>query len=127
MHMHVRAGGLPAEGTSNVRTPTIHLNGTGASPLQNGYEAAYRALTDAINAVNEASPNARDYYPQGAQAYSQAVKEHSRRLAALAQVRDELLVLHDSCHTGAAGGDVELEASAEFREYVASHGRGGGR
>lgn len=83
-----------------MMTPTIHRNGTPASQLQQAYEAAYRALTDAIEAVNAASPNGRDYYPQGAQAFTQAAAEHSRRLAALAAVQEELLALHDACEPG---------------------------
>ena len=73
-----------------MRIPTIHLNG---SPIQHIYdglgEAAYR-LTEAIEAVQKAGPNARDYYVQGPEAFRQAADEHIARLAKLQAVASEL-------------------------------------
>lgn len=84
-----------------MKTPTIHLNGTARSQLQEQYDRAYRALTEAVQALNDAGPNARDYYVQEVGAYGVACREHEARLAALAQVRDDLLQLFDSCSEGA--------------------------
>lgn len=55
--------------------PTIHLNGTSATDLRDGYAAAYRAIDKAIDALAEAELNGRDFYPQGPDAYYQARKE----------------------------------------------------
>jgi hypothetical protein len=76
--------------------PTIHMNGTPRAQIQEPLETAYRAMTDAINAVIETAPNARDYYPQGPTAFPQAATEHERRLAALRAVQEELLALYEA-------------------------------
>ena len=52
--------------------PTIHLNGTGAKMLAEGYEQAERKLSDFIDAFCNIEFNARDYYPQGPEAYEAA-------------------------------------------------------
>ena len=56
--------------------PTIHLNGT--SPETMLFEAtnAYEALTRALDAIQGAHPNARDYYPQGVDAAAAAIREY---------------------------------------------------
>ena len=71
-------------------TPTIHLNGTSARDLAEVYSNAARAVDEAIDAIAQASPNGRDYYPQGPDAMAKAVDEHSARLEALRQIRTEL-------------------------------------
>jgi len=75
-----------------MRLPTIHLNGTSADTLLDEYWAALDALQKAIEVLQDAAPNARDYYPQGDGAFHEAAREHKARLAALhgvlAEVRD---------------------------------------
>ena len=73
--------------------PTIHLNGTSAESLMEGYQKAYEAVSEAILAVARAYPNARDYYPQGNEAFSGAMLEHGRRLMLLQTVGRELETL----------------------------------
>lgn len=75
---------------NKLTLPTIHLNGTAASTLLRGYETAYEAVGRAIVEVGDAYPNARDYYPQGDEAFSGALLEHDRRLMLLKVVAEEL-------------------------------------
>jgi hypothetical protein len=70
--------------------PTVHLNGTSKRELFDGYLNAYRAVIDAIGAVQASAPNARDYYPQGNDAFRAARDEHVARLHALQTVADGL-------------------------------------
>jgi hypothetical protein len=44
--------------------PTIHLNGTGADSLEREYRAVRRAIAAAANALQAATCNQRDFYPQ---------------------------------------------------------------
>jgi hypothetical protein len=65
--------------------PTIHSNGTSRAELVRGYEAiddALHALEEALYAVEF---NARDYYPQGPSAWTDA---KAQRLASLAKIRE---------------------------------------
>ena len=73
--------------------PTVHLNGTSRKELLEGYICAMDALDLAISALRACSPNGRDYYSQGPDAISEAVKEHVRRLEAVKQVHDEIAEL----------------------------------
>ena len=70
--------------------PTIHLNGTGADALRHEYRALRKATAAAIDALVEATCNARDFYPQaqGVDAYYRAREERDAMLANLIQVRD---------------------------------------
>lgn len=70
-------------------TPTIHLNGTSKEVLSSQVCNAGIALEHALDLMREACPNARDYYPQGEQAFAQAVLEHKARLLAIKVVVDE--------------------------------------
>jgi len=78
-------------------TPTIHMNGTSGRDLAEGYSKAARAVDAAIDAIAQAGPNGRDYYPQGPEAMTKAVEEHSARLYALRQVHTELQELCIHC------------------------------
>ena len=80
-----------------MRKPTLHLNGSGKGHLAEAYEAAYKALYQAEQAVQNAAPNARDYYPQGDSAFREAQREHTERLLALVRVRKEILELLEHC------------------------------
>ena len=68
-------------------TPTIHLNGSSRESLQQGYENAYRALSEAIARFADNGFNARDYYTQGTNAYSDARVERDKHLQALYSAR----------------------------------------
>jgi len=80
--------------------PTIHLNGSSAEGLAEGYRGAYSAVGDAIRAVQATAPNARDYYTQGPGAVSKADKEHRARLQRLSDVQKELEDLGVYCLNG---------------------------
>lgn len=73
-----------------MRLPTIHLNGTSKAALLDAYEAAGSAVLAASEALAEAAPNARDYYPQGDGAFKQAQEEHNVRMMKLNSVLFEL-------------------------------------
>lgn len=70
--------------------PTIHLNGTAAIDLNEGYEIALNGIRAAIEALQASAPNARDYYVQGHGAFASAVREHEARMHKLADVAHEL-------------------------------------
>lgn len=76
--------------------PTIHMNGTSKESLLRGWDKAYVAINDAMNALAEAGPNGRDFYPQGPEALAIAIKEHSARMTKLDEVRSELQELCNS-------------------------------
>lgn len=75
-------------------TPTIHLNGTSAESLLKTSDHAIRKLREAISALGEAMPNARDYYHQGSEAFYQAQNEHRAREQAIAKVLEDMVAIH---------------------------------
>lgn len=77
--------------------PTLHLNGTSRAALFNAYVEATFAVEAAIDAVADASPHGRDYYPQGEDAFDKARAEHNARLEALNKVANELHRLSEHC------------------------------
>lgn len=78
-----------------MQKPTIHLNGTPASRLSEAYYAAANAIQDALTALGKAHPNARDYYVQGADAYSKADTEQEERYDKLRSVYTDMVALAD--------------------------------
>ncbi len=73
--------------------PTIHRNGTSADALLEQARAAGDALREALDALQGAAPNARDYYPQGPDAYRAAEAEHAARIGALRRVLADMQAL----------------------------------
>ena len=82
-----------------ITIPTVHLNGSAGSVLQAQNEAALKGVEAAIELLAAAAPHGRDYYPQdvstdtlvdGMIAYRRAEKQHSARMTALANIREEL-------------------------------------
>jgi hypothetical protein len=71
-------------------TPTIHSNGTSRDALLTLTCDAGRAVRLAMEAVAAAAPNARDYYPQGPDAITQAMAAQDERLRLLRQMWIEL-------------------------------------
>lgn len=80
-----------------MKFPTIHLNGTSRKALHHGYREAALAVKRAIDATAETYPNARDYYPQGDEAFYAARQEHEERVRLLAVVHGQLLDLVYHC------------------------------
>jgi ferredoxin-NADP reductase len=70
--------------------PTIHLNGTSREMLSDQLCEAYSAVRIAGDTLAKAAPNGRDYYPQGPEAFEQAVREHYARMAKLRDVMKEI-------------------------------------
>ncbi len=87
-----------------MQAPRIHLNGTSRERLEQQFEQAGRALSVALEALNEAAPNARDYYVIDSTAFSRAVKEHQARLLAVQGVREEIQALYESLYEGDNAG-----------------------
>lgn len=59
----------------NLTTPTVHLNGTSFKTLWEDYSAAADAHREFTRVFGCIEFNARDYYPQGPQAWEKALKE----------------------------------------------------
>jgi len=84
------ACGCPRLSDVHWSIPTVHLNGTGKAALLNANTEAFRALSDTVVALAEATPHARDYYVQGDGAYTKALREHSARLDRVTSVMREI-------------------------------------
>ena len=76
-----------------MMTPTIHLNGTSREALLTQCKNAKAALHNAYDAMREAQPNARDYYPQGDGAFKKAQQEHLERLARVQALMSEYAIM----------------------------------
>jgi hypothetical protein len=70
--------------------PTIHTNGTSQGNLLGQVWHAKASVWLAIEALNQAAPNERDYYPQGLDVYRLAMAEHISRVNRLGDVWREL-------------------------------------
>ena len=73
-----------------MMTPTIYLNGTSKDELITQVETAAHAMRAAIDALNDAAPNARDYAPQGPAAFRFAASEHRLRVETLTRIKDDM-------------------------------------
>lgn len=73
--------------------PTLHMNGSSSDTLLATYRKSVEALRLAIDALSAASPNGRDYYPQGDGAMRTATAEHTSRISRLVSVKQELEAL----------------------------------
>jgi hypothetical protein len=67
--------------------PTIHLNGTGAKSLADEYHNVWQAIERAIEALEAATCNERDFYPQGDEAWQQAKAERAAAFQKLTEVQ----------------------------------------
>lgn len=70
---------------ASLTLPTVHMNGTGFKMLFEGYDQASDQLRHLTDAFGNIEFNARDYYVQGPDAYTQARDE---RQAIYAKLRD---------------------------------------
>lgn len=73
-----------------MRLPTIHINGTHRNNLLEGLSKVSSTLGDALYAMRRASPNARDYYPQGQEAFAEAASGHASRIERISSVAAEI-------------------------------------
>lgn len=70
--------------------PTLHNNGTSYEELIRQLENASRALDDALAALTNAAPNARDYYVRGQSAFLIAAQQHNSRVSAVKAVQVQI-------------------------------------
>ena len=70
--------------------PRVHLNGTSQTELLDLRFAVVDALNEAGDAFAKASPNGRDYYPDGPEAFESANKQHERRIDTLKSLIKEM-------------------------------------
>lgn len=83
--------------TTTLAVPTVHLNGTGATSLKAQYEAAYRAVVAAREAIAGIETHGRDYYVQAdPDAYQKARGQHLWRIQQLGHIEDELHALYQA-------------------------------
>ncbi len=75
--------------TKTANVPMIHRNGTTAQGLLDEMMPALIAIQNAIEALQHASPNQRDYYPMGEQAWRDALQAHCNRIETLKNVAHE--------------------------------------
>ncbi len=68
--------------------PTIHMNGTGAQNLEEQYRAVRQAVQAAGDALQAATCNARDFYPQEPGAWQRARAERDEAFRLLRLVSD---------------------------------------
>lgn len=78
--------------------PTVHLNGSSPEYLVDTLRDAGDALGAALRALNDAAPNARDYYPQGDGAWKLALAEHEADMRALRDMRARYVVAMEHVH-----------------------------
>ena len=73
-----------------IQIPVVHLNGTGKEELLKFYDDAFTKLESAYQALKQAAPNGRDYYPISAFAIAGAQNDHQNRLRLIDSVKDEI-------------------------------------
>ena len=71
--------------------PTIHTNGTNPHDLLAGYRAAMEAVSVSMKALADIEFNARDYYVQGPQAWTQAQAARESMFTQLGSVYSDLM------------------------------------
>jgi hypothetical protein len=81
---------------SNLAIPTVHLNGTSKSALVEQLCDAIDAIHAAGTKLAQACPNGRDYYPQGANAIQEALRQHEGRMKKLKEIADELHLIAEA-------------------------------
>lgn len=82
---------LEAPAKPALSAPSIHLNGSSADALIEQLTGAGRALRDALRALDDAAPNARDYYLQGdGDEFGKAMREHLSRVERVRSVMEEI-------------------------------------
>ena len=69
--------------------PHIHRNGTSPDELLRQFTDVASALREALEKIQAAAPNGRDYYPMGNDAFGQAAKQHVRQREAVEGVLRE--------------------------------------
>ena len=74
---------------SDIVTPIIHLNGDRPDVLLANLKDAYRAIRAAIVALQQCTPNGRNYYPDPGR-FERARTQHDERLDKLLAVAQSI-------------------------------------
>jgi hypothetical protein len=85
------------ESKKSVVLPMLHLNGTSPETLQEGYLKAYRAINDAIAALNSLEFHSRDYYPIGPDAWTKARREREEQYDQLRSMSVKFMEVIELC------------------------------
>ena len=85
--------------------PTIHTNGTSPDDLLAGYRAAAEAVEAAREVLGKVEFNARDYYPQGPDAWTKAQTDRAAMFAVLDNMQEELLTHVEVAYAAVAARD----------------------
>lgn len=80
--------------------PTVHLNGTSKEALVEQLCNVSNALEAVFQALRQATPNGRDYYPQGNTALEEALKEHFVRQNKVDALKKEIDALAEAVDQG---------------------------
>jgi hypothetical protein len=68
--------------------PTIHLNGTSPAALEEKYRFVRQAMNAAAAALEAATFNPKDFYPQGPDAWQRACNDRAEALRMLQLLAD---------------------------------------
>lgn len=76
-------------GTLPLVVPFIHYNGTSPEQLKENLLKVSQALRDAYDALKEAAPNGRDYYPEPGR-MDLALEQHHARMRYLDTLQESI-------------------------------------
>lgn len=76
---------------TDLEVPLIHI-GTSRETLEEQVVTAYRAILNAVKALEGMHPNG--YYPKGGDALTRATEQHRSRVDRLVAIKDELMAYH---------------------------------
>jgi hypothetical protein len=79
-----------------ITLPIVHLNGTSARDLTEGYLNAANKVGEAIAALRQIEFNARDYYLIGG-AWDSALAEMAARVVKLHEVKNDFERIAEQC------------------------------
>ena len=75
--------------------PIVHMNGTSKKELLQLRQDAYLAICQAEKALQQMSPNGRDYYPEPGR-LEKAQAQQIRRMEILSSIKTELIAEVDA-------------------------------
>ena len=84
-----------------LQCPLVHLNGTGKEQLLSDLQKVGSSLRKSLEALSEAAPNQRDYYPMGDEAWRRARKQHEERVRILRVLHEEVALVAEGIMDGA--------------------------
>jgi hypothetical protein len=86
-------GDAPPKKERELAVPTVHLNGTSKEDLIEQLLEAGSAVRVAVEKLNAAWPNGRDYYVQSPRAFAEADAQWNERRKKLLDVMEELAAI----------------------------------